>query len=130
MMDPNLLAAIGGVITATGVVATGFLSTRSKVKLDDIASLQAKLDDARTDLEEERKARSEERADKQARHDGEIASLERRVAMLTAQIEERDKTISHLDRVVFACRSYIARLLRVFADRDEVPPPRPAEMDT
>jgi chromosome segregation ATPase len=128
-MDPNLLAAIGGVITASGVVATGFLSTRSKVKLDDIASLQTKLDTANEKLDTERKARSEDRADMQTRHDGEIASLERRVAMLTAQIEERDKAINRLDRVVLALRTYISRLLRVFADRDEEPPPRPAELD-
>ncbi|WP_037183848.1 hypothetical protein [Rhodococcoides fascians] len=129
-MDPNLLAAIGGVITATGVVATGFLSTRSKVKLDDIASLQTKLDNARTELDAERKARTEDRVEMQTRHDGEIASLERRVAMLTAQIEERDRAINHLDRIVLALRTYVARLLRVFADRDELPPPRPAELDS
>lgn len=128
-MDPNLLAAIGGVIIATGTVATGFLSTRTKVKLDDIASLQQKLNTANEKLDAERHARDEDRADLQARHDGEIASLERRVAMLTAQIEERDRAINHLDRIVLALRTYVARLLRVFADRDEVPPPRPVELD-
>lgn len=128
-MDPNLIASIGGLVTATGIVVTGFLSTRSKVKLDDIASLQAKLNSARDALDEERKARVEDRADMQARHDGEIASLERRVAMLTAQIEERDRAINHLDRVVLALRTYVARLLRVFAERDETPPARPEGLD-
>ena len=38
-MSPELVAALAGLITATGAVITGIFATRSKVKLDDIAKL-------------------------------------------------------------------------------------------
>lgn len=128
-MNPDLIAAIGGVITATGLVLTGILGTRSKVKLDDIDRLNDELDEARADLTKERQDRTADRVSQQARHDTEIAHLEGRVATLTGQLDARDRTINKIDRLVLVMRTHIARLNRRIVDLGHEPPPRPPEMD-
>jgi len=128
-MNPDLIAAIGGVITASGVVLTGILGTRSKVKLDDIDRLNDELDEARVDLAKERQERAADRLSQQARHDTEIAHLEGRVSTLTDQVEARNRTIDKIDRLVLVMRTHIARLNRKIVDLGHEPPPRPPEMD-
>lgn len=111
-----------GVLTALILALSGFvatiLSARSKAKVDEIGKLQSALADAEKALE---KAKQE--------HKETVDYLEAKIATLRGQIDERDDAINKLDRVLLACRTYIARLLRVFADRDETPPPRPPELD-
>jgi predicted RNase H-like nuclease (RuvC/YqgF family) len=128
-MNPDLIAAIGGVITASGLVLTGILGTRSKVKLDDIDRLNVELDEARDDLAKEREERVIDRASQKARHDAEIAHMEGRVETLTRQLDERDRTINKLDRLVLVMRTHVAKLSRKIVDLGDEPPTRPAEMD-
>lgn len=139
-VDPSLIAAIGGLVTAIGAVVSGLIATRSKVKLDDVALLQRKLDEAEEDLEAERAARAadldtartQRNADLDAqrdRHDAEIARLEGRIAVLEDLLDARDKQITKLDRIVLAARSYIATLSRTIFDYGGTPPPRPNDLD-
>lgn len=128
-MNPDLIAAIGGVITASGLVLTGILGTRSKVKLDDIDRLNVELDEARDDLAKERQERAADDASQKARHDAEIARMEGRVAALTQQLAERDRAIDKLDRLVLVMRTHVARLSRKIVDLGDEPPTRPVEMD-
>lgn len=139
-VDPSLIAAIGGLVTAIGAVVSGLIATRSKVKLDDVALLQRKLDEAEDDLEAERAARSadldtartQRNADldaQRARHDAEIARLEGRIAVLEDLLDARDKQITKLDRIVLAARGYIATLSRTIFDYGGTPPPRPNDLD-
>lgn len=139
-MDASQLAAIGGIITGIGTIVIGLLATRSKVKLDDLATVQEKLNTATEDLGKEQAARRRDRVEMESQHRLDKAQIEaehedrerallRRIASLQAQVEEASRTITRLDKIVFAARTYIARLLRVFADRDETPPQRPVELD-
>lgn len=128
-MNPDLIAAIGGVITASGLVLTGILGTRSKVKLDDIDRLNVELDEARDDLVKERQERAADHESQKARHDAEIARMEGRVAALTQQLAERDRAIDKLDRLVLVMRTHVAKLSRKIVDLGDEPPARPVEMD-
>ncbi|ETD31534.1 LapA family protein [Williamsia sp. D3] len=56
-VSPELIASFGGLLAAIGALITGVLATRSKVKLDDIAKLHAKIDQLEQDLEQEKAAR-------------------------------------------------------------------------
>lgn len=139
-MDAAQIAAYGGIVTGVVTVFFGFLATRSKVKLDDLATVQGKLVTANEDLEKEQAARRKDRVEMESQHRLDKAQIEAehedrerallgRIASLQEQVAEASRTITRLDKIVFAARTYIARLLRVFAERDEVPPPRPAELD-
>ncbi|WP_432794467.1 hypothetical protein [Rhodococcus ruber] len=55
---------------------TAIIGTRSKVKLDDIAQLQHKLDEAEEDLETERAERAAELARARAEHNAHIDELQ------------------------------------------------------
>lgn len=59
-ITPELIAALGGLATATGAVVTGILATRSKVKLGDLAKLTAQIDDLEEKLDAERDAREQD----------------------------------------------------------------------
>ncbi|OZE11899.1 hypothetical protein CH296_27900 [Rhodococcus sp. 14-2496-1d] len=139
-MDASQISAFGGIITAVGTIIVGFLATRSNKKMDELASVQAKLDATDEELELEQAARRRDRAEMEAQHRIDRAQIEaeheererqllRRISTLQSQLDEATRTITKLDRIVFAARTYIARLRRVFAERDEVPPPQPAELD-
>lgn len=129
MIDANQIAALGGVITGTGTIIVGFLATRSNVKLDDLATVTKQRDDEIAARAEEVKARAKDRVDMQALHDAEIARKDRRIRELSSVIDEKDSELTQRDRIEFLLRTYVSRLLRVFADRDETPPPRPEGLD-
>ncbi|KIQ15343.1 hypothetical protein [Rhodococcus sp. MEB064] len=139
-MDANQIVAIGGVITGLGTIYVGYIATRSKVKVDDVVTVQAKLDRTNEALEAEQAARRKDRVDMEAdhrldraqadaEHEDRERSMQRRIDMLSAQLDEALKALNKLDRILFHARTYIARLLRVFAERDETPPPRPEGLD-
>ena len=129
MIDANQIAALGGVVTGTGAIIVGFFATRSNVKMDDLATVTKQRDDEIAARAEEVKARAKDRIEMQSLHDEEIARKDRRIRELTDEVDEQRKAISTLDRIIFHLRTYISRLLRVFADRDETPPPRPPELE-
>lgn len=139
-MDAAQIAAYGGIITGVGTIIIGFLATRSKVKLDDLATVQGKLVTANEDLDKEQAARRKDRVEMESQHRSDKAQIEAeheererqllgRIASLQEQVDAASRTITKLDKIVFAARTYIARLLRVFAERDETPPVRPADLD-
>ena len=121
-MSPDLIAAMGGLLTATGAVITGILATRSRVKLDDIAKLHSKIAELEEDLEEEKAARESDGAAHRARHATVIADYEEQLAVLNERLRQRNQAINHLDRVVLALRTYVARARRALVAADvEVP---------
>ena len=121
-MSPELIAAMGGLLTATGAVITGILATRSRVKLDDLAKLHNTIDELEADLAEEKAAREADDSMHRARHNRIIADYEERLDVLNERLRQRDQTITHLDRVVLALRTYVARARRALVAADvEVP---------
>jgi hypothetical protein len=139
-VDASEITAIGGLVAGVGSVLIGYLATRTKVRVSDVVVVQQKLDEANAALDEEQKARRRDRSEMEAEarvdraqieaeHEDRERGLQRRIDVLTAERDQALATVTKLDRVVFAARTYIARLLRVFAERDETPPPRPAELD-
>ena len=139
-MDPSLIAGLASLITAIGGAGAAWLGSRSKVKLDDIAQLQRKLDRAEEELEEEKRAREQAvvqaRAahsahvdELQIRHDADIARLQGRIDALLEQLEARDRQLNKVDRLVLVMRGYIGRLSRLVLDLGGVVPDRPREMD-
>lgn len=121
-MSPELIAALAGLVTATGAVITGIFATRSKVKLDDMAKLHATIDELEADLAEEKAAREADDSMHRARHNRIIADYEERLDVLNERLRQRDQTINHLDRVVLALRTYVARARRALVAADvEVP---------
>ncbi|WP_207842616.1 hypothetical protein [Williamsia soli] len=117
-MSPELIASFGGLLAAIGALITGVLATRSKVKLDDIAKLHAKIDDLEADLAEEKKARDRDADQYRAKHSQTIADYEAELAELKERLRQRDQTIGHLDRVILALRTYVARARRKLIDRE------------
>lgn len=117
-MSPELIASFGGLAAAIGALITGILATRSKVKLDDIAKLHAKIEGLETDLDQEKKARDRDADTARARHSQTIADYEAELAELKERLRQRDQTIGHLDRVVLALRTYVARARRKLVDRE------------
>lgn len=121
-MSPELIAALAGLVTATGAVITGIFATRSKVKLDDMAKLHATIDELEADLAEEKAAREADDSMHRARHNRIIVDYEERLDVLNERLRQRDQTINHLDRVVLALRTYVARARRALvAAHVEVP---------
>lgn len=128
-MSAELLAAAGGLFTAMGTIIIGVLSTRSKVKLDDIATMQKRLDVAEEKLTTEREARAADSQRLQAQHDSRIAVLEVEITSLRDRLAQRDRTITHLDRIVLALRTYVARLRHRLVDNEIGLPDEPEGMD-
>lgn len=129
-MNTDQLAALGGLITAVGVIVTGVLSTRSKVKLDDIATMQRRLDQAEEKLEAEKAARAADSARAQTHHDAQIRVYEQEIASLTARLEERNDTITHLDGIILRLRTYVSRLRqRLLANNIDLPDEPPGMND-
>ncbi|HEY9315778.1 hypothetical protein [Williamsia sp.] len=125
-MSPELIASFGGLLAAIGALVTGVLATRSKVKLDDIAKLHAKIDELEADLVEEKTNRDRDADQYRAKHSQTIADYEAELARLKESLRQRDQTIGHLDRVVLALRTYVARARRKLIDHEvEIP----AEVD-
>ena len=121
-MNPELIASFGGLLAAIGALVTGVLATRSKVKLDDIARLHAKIDELEADLADEKAAREADDSMHRARHNRIIADYEERLDVLNDRLRQRDQTINHLDQVVLALRTYVARARRALvAAHVEVP---------
>ena len=128
-MDASQFAALGGVITAVGTIIIGVLATRSKVKLDDLATVTRQRDTAIAERNDERRLRAEDSKEAEDRHDAEIARKDRRIAELNAQIEERDRHINRLDRLVLAFRLWAGRLAHKLVDSGIELPDRPADLD-
>jgi predicted nucleic acid-binding Zn-ribbon protein len=123
-VSPELIASFGGLLAAIGALITGVLATRSKVKLDDIAKLHAKIDELETDLTEEKKDRDRDADTARAKHSQTIADYEAELAKLKERLRQRDQTIGHLDRVILALRTYVARARRKLVDHElELPAP-------
>ncbi|QIN93616.1 hypothetical protein SEA_DUMPSTERDUDE_28 [Gordonia phage DumpsterDude] len=117
-MSPELIASFGGLLAAIGALVTGVLTTRSKVKLDDIAKLHARIEELEADLVKEREARDRDADQARAKHSRIIADYEAELAELKERLRQRDQTISHLDRVVLALRTYVARARRRLIDNE------------
>ncbi|WP_322544409.1 hypothetical protein U2G91_15545 [Rhodococcoides fascians] len=128
MIDANQIAALGGVVTGTGAIIVGFFATRSSVKMDDLATVTKQRDEEIAARAQEAKARAKDRVELQTAHDEEIARKDRRIRELTIQVDEQYEALALREKVEFALRAYITRLLRVFAERDETPPQRPVEL--
>ena len=120
--DPTWLAALGGVITAITALVVGIMSTRSKVRLDEIATLKGRIDELKESLAAEQDARRRDNAEMQADHDRQIAVYEARIDELVRQVAERDRAITKLDRLVMHLRTYVAQLRRnLIANEVEIP---------
>lgn len=117
-MSPELIASFGGLLAAIGALVTGVLATRSKVKLDDIAKLHAKIEELEADLGEEKRNRDLDADQYRAKHSQTIADYEAELTELRDRLRQRDQTIGRLDRVVQALRTYIARARRQMIDRE------------
>lgn len=127
--DPTWLAALGGVITAITAFVVGIMSTRSKVRLDDIATLKGRIDELKESLAAEQDARRRDNAEMQADHDRQIAVYEARIDELVRQVAARDGAITKLDRLVMHLRTYIARLRRALIDHEVEIPDEPEGMN-
>lgn len=125
-MSPELIASFGGLLAAIGALVTGVLATRSKVKLDDIAKLHARIEELEADLAKEREARDRDNDQARARHSQIIADYEAELAELKERLRQRDRTIGRLDHVVLALRTYVARARRKLVD-NEIDPPAEVE---
>lgn len=125
-MSPELIASFGGLLAAIGALVTGILATRSKVKLDDIAKLHARIDELEADLAKEREARDRDNDQARAKHSRIIADYEAELAELKERLRQRDRTIGRLDHVVLALRTYVARARRKLVD-NEIDPPAEVE---
>ncbi|EAS0269353.1 hypothetical protein E7939_21920 [Salmonella enterica] len=125
-MSPELIASFGGLLAAIGALVTGVLTTRSKVKLDDIAKLHVRIEELEADLAEEKVARDRDADQYRAKHSRIIADYEAELADLKERLRQRDQTIGHLDRVVLALRTYVARARRKLVD-SEIDPPAEVE---
>ena len=117
-MSPELIASFGGLLAAIGALVTGVLTTRSKVKLDDIAKLHVRIEELEADLAEEKVARDRDADQYRAKHSRIIADYEAELAELKERLRQRDQTIGHLDRVVLALRTYVARARRKLVDSE------------
>ena len=127
--DPTWLAALGGVITAVTALVVGIMSTRSKVKLDDLATLTNRIEELNGRLEGERDARRRDNEEMQADHDRQIAVYEARIDELVRQVAARDQSITKLDRLVLTMRTYIGRLRRTLIDHELDIPDEPEGME-
>lgn len=125
-MSPELIASFGGLLAAIGALVTGVLATRSKVKLDDIAKLHARIEELEADLVKEREARDRDNDQARAKHSQTIADYEAELAELKERLRQRDRTIGRLDHVVLALRTYVARARRKLVD-NEIDPPAEVE---
>lgn len=125
-MSPELIASFGGLLAAIGALVTGVLATRSKVKLDDIAKLHARIEELEADLSREKEARDRDADQYRAKHSQTIADYEAELAELKARLRQRDRTIGRLDHVVLALRTYVARARRKLVD-NEIDPPAEVE---
>lgn len=125
-MSPELIASFGGLLAAIGALVTGVLATRSKVKLDDIAKLHARIEELEADLAKEREARDRDNDQARAKHSQIIADYEAELAELKERLRQRDRTIGRLDHVVLALRTYVARARRKLVD-NEIDPPAEVE---
>ncbi|KQU30353.1 MULTISPECIES: hypothetical protein [unclassified Rhodococcus (in: high G+C Gram-positive bacteria)] len=132
--DPVLTTENVGVATALIVAIAGGIATvlgaKSKSKLDALAQVMKERDEAREERDEEKRLRVSDRTDLRAEHDVEIQRLNRRVAMLEAQVDERDAELNTADRLVLACRRYITKLVAALIERGGSVPERPSELDT
>lgn len=117
-VSPELIASFGGLLAAIGALITGVLATRSKVKLDDIAKLHAKIDELETDLDVEKKNRDRDADQYRVKHSQTIADYEAELAELKERLRQRDQTIGRLDRVILALRTYVARARRKLIDSE------------
>lgn len=125
-MSPELIASFGGLLAAIGALVTGVLATRSKVKLDDIAKLHARIEELEADLSREKEARDRDADQYRATHSRIIADYEAELAELKERLRQRDRTIGRLDHVVLALRTYVARARRKLVD-NEIDPPAEVE---
>lgn len=125
-MSPELIASFGGLLAAIGALVTGVLATRSKVKLDDIAKLHARIEELEADLVKEREARDRDNDQARAKHSQTIDDYEAELADLKERLRQRDRTIGRLDHVVLALRTYVARARRKLVD-NEIDPPAEVE---
>ncbi|WP_288337828.1 hypothetical protein [Gordonia hongkongensis] len=121
-MSPELIASFGGLLAAIGALVTGVLATRSKVKLDDIAKLHARIEELEADLSKEKEARDRDADQYRAKHSRIIADYEAELAELKERLRQRDRTIGRLDHVVLALRTYVARARRKLVDHEIDPP--------
>lgn len=121
-MSPELIASFGGLLAAIGALVTGVLTTRSKVKLDDIAKLHARIEELEADLSREKEARDRDADQYRAKHSRIIADYEAELAELKERLRQRDRTIGRLDHVVLALRTYVARARRKLVDHEIDPP--------
>ena len=121
-MSPELIASFGGLLAAIGALVTGVLATRSKVKLDDIAKLHARIEELEADLSREKEARDRDADQYRAKHSRIIADYEAELAELKERLRQRDRTIGRLDHVVLALRTYVARARRKLVDHEIDPP--------
>lgn len=128
-MSPELVASLGGLVVALGTLITGILATRSKVKLDDIAKLHARIEELEKDLANEKAARDRDADEARARHSRTIADYETELADLKERLRERDMQITALDRMVLKLRTYVARLRRKLVDNEIELPDEPEGMD-
>jgi hypothetical protein len=117
-MSPELIASFGGLITATGALVVGILATRSKVKLDDLAKLHAKIEALESELDQEKAARDRDADGFRVRRAQDIAEHEAELADLKERLRQRDRSITHLDRVVLALRVYVAKARRKLVDHE------------
>jgi len=121
-VSPELIASFGGLLAAIGALVTGVLTTRSKVKLDDIAKLHARIEELEADLSREKEARDRDADQYRAKHSRIIADYEAELAELKERLRQRDRTIGRLDHVVLALRTYVARARRKLVDHEIDPP--------
>lgn len=128
-MSPELIASFGGLLAAIGALVTGILATRSKVKLDDIAKLHARIEELEKALAAEKIARDRDADQARAKHSQIIADYEAELRDVKERLRQRDQTISHLDRVVLALRTYVARLRSRIVDNEIELPAKPEGVD-
>lgn len=128
-MSPELIASFGGLLAAIGALVTGVLATRSKVKLDDLAKLHARIAELEEDVADEKAARDRDADQSRARHSQTIADYEAELADLKERLRQRDKTINHLDELVLALRTYVARLRHRLVDNEIELPAKPEGVD-
>ncbi|OZC50506.1 hypothetical protein CH289_15885 [Rhodococcus sp. RS1C4] len=130
--EPVLTAENVGVasalITAVFAGVATIIGARSRNKLDALAQAIKERDEAREELAAEKEARKVDRAEMRADHDVEIDRLRGRVRELEADVDDRNRRINKLDRLVLAFRTYVARLTGRLADNNIALPDKPDDL--
>lgn len=129
VFTPENMGVAGALISAIVAGVATIITALSRSKLDALGQAIKERDEARADYAAEKEARKTDRAEMRAEHDVEIDRLRDRVRTLEAEVDDRNRRITKLDRLVLGFRTYVARLRGRIVDNNLELPERPDELN-